>query len=187
MESPKPNESEQSELYLDYLLSEDEYLNLQDLEAGQRVYAGVVFTSKIVSILPARVLAVLHSRVRLRLPSPKGLDPKTFVKTITPRFITHRNVYYDVVDCENNKSFKERVMEKNQPEVPSKHEALGKNRESQTYHLVQGFNTEYLTQNDTMASMAEEEGLNVLTNLQTNEINDHLEYHSKWEEVLTKA
>lgn len=54
------------------------------------------------------------------------------------------------------------------------------------YHLVQGNGTEYLTENDSLASMASQEGFDVFTDLEPDEINGLLEYHADWKDVTVK-
>lgn len=95
---------------LDYLKTKDQYLSLQDLEIGQKVYAVFYFAMNTKKVLPAVVIGIRNDRVRLRVPAPPGHDAPTFVKTIVPRFVTPRKLPHEVVDCVENKSQQERLM-----------------------------------------------------------------------------
>jgi hypothetical protein len=54
------------------------------------------------------------------------------------------------------------------------------------YYLVLGNGDEYLTENDTTAEMARMEGCHVMTDLEPEEINQHLEYHERWQDMKVK-
>jgi hypothetical protein len=104
-----------SDLYFDYKETEGQYFDLHDLKVGQKVFVGLVYTTRPLKIVPGVVLAILSKRVRFRVPSPEGEFSVTTVRTVAPKFITPRNVFSQIVDCESNKSHQERTMEKNQP------------------------------------------------------------------------
>ena len=100
----------QSPHYFDYVKTQHQYLGLEELEVGQKVYAGFFFSTDTMKVLPAVVIGIRNERVRLRVPAPPGHDAPTFIKTIVPKFVTPRKLPHDVVDSEQNQSQQERLM-----------------------------------------------------------------------------